>query len=70
MRRKIIEGEKIEYDFGIYEVYSKDDQPDHSWTVDAMEPSGETIEELRSDFDYMAHAFDAPILDHETGKPI
>ena len=70
MRRKITLGNAEEYAYGIYEVYDDDEVVGHSWTVDAMAPHGETLEELRADFDHMANAFEAPTLDHETGKPI
>jgi hypothetical protein len=35
-----------------------------------MEPSGDTLAELKSDYEYMAEAFKLPVLDYKTCKPI
>jgi hypothetical protein len=66
MRRKGGEG----YEYGIYEYYSDINHDGPGWTKDAMEPYGETLEELKRDYRMMAEAFKHQVLDHETGKPI
>jgi hypothetical protein len=67
MREKLVEGG---YGYGIYEWYPRIGKTGPGWTQDPIDPYGETIEELRSDFKHMAMAFKHPVLDHETGKPI
>ena len=53
------------YGYGIYEFYGID-----GWTKDSMAPYGETLAELRADYELMAEAFRLPVLDWKTGKPI
>ena len=53
------------YGYGIYEFYGVD-----GWTKDSMAPHGETLAELRADYELMAEAFRLPVLDWKTGKPI
>jgi len=67
MRKRFPNGE---YGYGIYERYGGIGGKFRGWTTDAMEPSGDTLEELKSDYKYMAEAFKHPVLDYETGKPI
>ena len=66
MRRRVSNG----YAYGIHEFFSDMEHDGPGWTSDAMDPHGETPEELRSDYEYMAEAFKHPVLDHETGKVI
>ena len=66
-------GDKDEpYIFGIHEVYDFkfEGKRMHLWTKDRMEPHGTTLKALRSDFAFMRKAFQAPVLDYKTGKPI
>ena len=67
MRKKFPNGE---CGYGIYEWYKGITGKGNGWTEDTMEPHGDTLEELKSDYEYMAEAFKYPVLDHETGKPI
>ena len=62
MRRRLGD---VGYGYGIYEFYGID-----GWTKDAMVPYGETLAELRADYELMAEAFRLPVLDWKTGKPI
>jgi hypothetical protein len=57
--------ERITYSYGIYEAYY--DQRGHVGmiTQEAMEPYGETIEELRHTWMMMAEAFGQPLLEFE-----
>jgi len=71
MRSRWQLGHKWAHHYAIYEVYSEMiDTKGKNWTTDAMEPSGDTLAELKSDYEYMAEAFKLPVLDHKTGKPI
>jgi hypothetical protein len=70
MRKRWQLGRKWGYSYGIYEIYSHVVGRDRGWTKDAMEPSGDTLAELRSDYEYMAEAFKHPVLDYKTGKPL
>lgn len=47
--------------FRIHEVYT-DADPGLTWTEEAMEPMGETLDELRSDLEAMLRALDEPVL--------
>jgi hypothetical protein len=67
MRKKYPNGE---YGYGIYEQYKGIDGKGPGWTEDAMEPYGDTLAELKSDYKYMGEAFKHPVLDYETGRPI
>ena len=66
MRNRRQSGRKWAYHYAIHEVYDGG----KGWTQDAMRPRGDTLEELKSDYDYMAEAFRHPVLDYKTGKPI
>lgn len=48
--------------YAIREVYT-DSDGSLSWTVDAMAPTGDSLQELRADFELMQRAFDEPVLD-------
>jgi len=66
MRKQLPDGS---YSYGIYERY-KNIGYGPGWTEDLMGPHGDTLEELKSDYEYMGEAFNHPVLDHETGKPL
>lgn len=53
------------FTYGIYEVYS-DGLKSHC----AVEPFGETFEELGRDLIRQAEAFKLPVLDYETLEPV
>lgn len=57
-----IDGE-IEHRYGIHEVYYSDGKPSMC-TVDAMDPHGETIDELKCDLKYFLTALTKPVLDY------
>ena len=57
--------EQIVYSYGIHEAYYNQHGYVRSITQDAIEPYGETIEELRHVWIMMAEAFGTPILDYE-----
>ncbi len=68
MRKKNKDGTFI---YGIHEVYwDKRHSKVRSWTKDPMDPHGETLQELKDDFEFMGLALGDPILDYKTGKPI
>lgn len=48
--------------YAIREVYT-DSDGGVSWSVDEASPYGETLAELRADFELMRRAFDEPVLD-------
>ena len=48
--------------YAIREVYT-DSGGSISWTADEVSPRGETLAELRADFELMRRAFDEPVLD-------
>lgn len=50
--------------FGIHEVYYTDGKPSMT-TEDAMEPHGETLEELLEDMKHFQLALDKPVLNYE-----
>lgn len=56
-------GEHGEY-FGIHEVFYKDEKPD-MYTVDAIAPMGDSVEELRKSYNMMANAFHHDVLTPE-----
>jgi hypothetical protein len=60
----------VDFSYGIYEYYKSIGKTGPGWTKGPMEPHGDTLEELRSDYAYMAEAFKHPVLDYKTGKPI
>jgi hypothetical protein len=59
------QAEHLTYSYGIHEAYY--DQSEHVTmiTQDAVEPFGETIEELRHMWVMMAEAFAQPLLDYD-----
>jgi hypothetical protein len=54
-----------EISFGIYEVYYNQDGTPGSCTATPVEPSGETLKELKADMIRMLHAFKKPVLKYE-----
>ena len=56
---KVFEG------FAIHEAYYDDAGRVWAITENGSEPYGETLEEMREDFDGMAAALDAPALDYD-----
>lgn len=57
--RKMIRGAPL---FEIREVYYLDEGK-LGWTASAVYPSGDTLDELKADFETMALAFEKPVLD-------
>jgi len=52
--------------YGIHEAfYHEGDKFPHSITEDAMQPCGETVQELREDLERMLNALDEPVLKDE-----
>src|SRR5438034_8281676 len=51
--------------YQIYECYYDTEGNIHSWSVDPMNPFGETIDELRQDLLMMRAAFCEPIINYE-----
>lgn len=56
--------------FGIHEVFYEDNGSIKNWTVDAMDPHGESPFELGTDLARMMAALTKPILDHRDGTEI
>ena len=57
--------------YGIHEVYGyRKDGRAGAHTRGGVGPSGETFEELKSNYELMSEAFNKPVLDFETGKEI
>jgi hypothetical protein len=58
----------VEYWYGIHEAYylTGDVSGRPSITTNAIEPYGESPEELRKDLERMLRAFDKPVLDFDT----
>ena len=56
--------------FEIHECYYNKDGTISAWTEDPCHPSGETVEELRSDLERMMQALDYPVIEvkHEPVK--
>ena len=52
-----------ENQFGICEVYYNDEGKVTSTTERFIEPYGETLEELKANFNMMKEAFDKPVID-------
>lgn len=68
MRQKYKDGT---FTYGIHEVYwAKGHRKVEGWTKDAMEPHGESLQELKKDYEFMGQALTEPVLDYKTGKPI
>lgn len=53
--------------YGIYEVYYREDGSIRAWSEDAIEPYGETFEELVEDFKYMSGAFAKEVIELPPG---
>jgi hypothetical protein len=67
MRREFpLRAKRKEVVYGIHEVYTSP----KGWTADPVEPHGETLEELKKDFEMMGEAFKLPVLDYKTGKKV
>jgi len=56
-------GTKPEAGFEIREVYYDKNGEVESWTEDAIEPYGSSLEELTTSMELMAAAFEKPVLD-------
>jgi len=53
--------------YGIYEVHYKDGKAE-SYSVEPIEPYGETLDELRDDLKRMLMALERPLFDYEKEK--
>lgn len=64
------DGVSMQYD--IHEAYYDDsnDSKPNLITVDGVPPTGETLQELKTDLAHMILAFDRPVLDYETREEI
>ena len=51
--------------YQIHEVYYKEDGAIEGWTESAVEPLGETPDELREDIRFFMKAFQKPILEEQ-----
>lgn len=69
VRKTFLIGEETEYRYEIHEVYYREGKPSMT-TVEAMDPHGETIDNLREDLEWMKRALDKPVLDYETLEEI
>ena len=57
---------KEQYDiYQLYEVYYDDDGKIEGMTENAMQPYGESLEELKNDLQWMMEALREPVLDME-----
>lgn len=58
--------------YRIHEVYYADDGSIDGWTVEPVQPLGESPSELREDIRYFLSAFRKPVLEEaeEDGKPV
>lgn len=61
--RRVIAGETR---YAVHEVYYDDSGKPTSCTVDPVEPSGETLEELRRDCANYIRALDMPVLEYDS----
>ena len=52
-----------EWDYGIYEVFYKENGEMDRFSILPVEPSGQTLEELKEDFTEMIKAFDKPLCE-------
>jgi len=50
-------------EFGFIEVYSDDNGKIDSWSLDFMNPQGDTIRDLEDDLERMARALNKPTLE-------
>ena len=61
---RVVRTEKEQYDsYQLYEVYYDDDGKIEGMTENAMQPYGESVEELQNDLEYMMEALKQPVLD-------
>ena len=61
---RVVRTEKEQYDsYQLYEVYYDDDGKIEGMTENAMQPYGESVEELQKDLEYMMEALKQPVLD-------
>ena len=61
---RVVRTEEEQYDsYQLYEVYYDDDGKIEGMTENAMQPYGESVEELQSDLEYMMEALKQPVLD-------
>lgn len=55
--------------YGIHEVYYDDAGTPRSCSSDAIEPYGDTVDDLRQELQHMVAALDEPVLDYDTDFP-
>ena len=61
---RVVRTKEKEYDsYQLYEVYYDDDGKIEGMTENAMQPYGESVEELESDLVFMMQALKQPVLD-------
>ena len=61
---RVVRTEKEQYDsYQLYEVYYDDDGKIEGMTENALQPYGESVEELQNDLEYMMEALKQPVLD-------
>jgi hypothetical protein len=61
---RVVRTEEEQYDsYQLYEVYYDDDGKIEGMTENAMQPYGESVEELQNDLEYMMEALKQPVLD-------
>ena len=61
---RVVRTKEEQYDsYQLYEVYYDDDGKIEGMTENAMEPYGESVEELQNDLEYMMEALKQPVLD-------
>ncbi len=48
--------------YSVREVYYTPEQKIVAWSQEPCDPYGETLEELKGDYELMRHAFDQPTL--------
>ena len=64
IRKRHTETDSVTYH--VHEIDYGEDGGIENWTEDAVEPMGETPQELREDIRYFLHAFRFPILEEKT----
>ncbi len=57
-----IEKTKPYFEYGIHEVWYNEENEVVLWTEDAVEPFGETLDELKQSIDWMRAACEKPVL--------
>jgi hypothetical protein len=58
------------YFYGIFEVYYGEDRVPHSCTTEPIALVGETLEELKKDYEMVSEAFKQPVLEMEYFKKL